>query len=144
MIEKLQIHLTHDDEAYLMRAQWFSDLHPSVPTPFDYESQGHVHMEMGTRDGSDVYSSVLGVLWEVCSCMMWGVGGTALTHFGWGALQRSRDNFNHETVGWFNVKGLSYWCRDSDYTDERVVRLSHLYNGNSYTDETTSLYWVSP
>ena len=33
---------------------------------------------------------------------------------------------------------------DSHYKDKKVVRLSYIYNGNSYTDKMTSLYWISP
>ena len=46
--------------------------------------------------------------------------------------------------GRFNIKTLSYQYRNYPYKCKMVVRPSHLYNGNSYTDKTTSLYWVDP
>ena len=35
--------------------------------------------------------------------------------------------------GWFNIKMPSYQYSDSHYKDEMIVKLSDLYNGNSYT-----------
>ena len=43
---------------------------------------------------------------------------------------------------WFYIKTPSYLHRKSHCGDKRVVRLSYLHNGNSYTGKMASLYWV--
>ena len=41
----------------------------------------------------------------------------------------------------FQYQALLFRNRDSHYKDKTVVRLSYLYNGNSYTGKIASLYW---
>ena len=43
---------------------------------------------------------------------------------------------------WFNIKMQSYQYRKSHCGDKTIVRSSYLHNGNSYTDEMSSLYWI--
>ena len=43
---------------------------------------------------------------------------------------------------WLNIKMPSYQYRKSHCGDKMVLRLSYLHNGISYTDKTTSLYWI--
>ena len=38
----------------------------------------------------------------------------------------------------------SHSSMDFYYKDKTVVRQSYLYDGNTYTDKTTSLYWDFP
>ena len=42
----------------------------------------------------------------------------------------------------FNIKMTSYQYRKSHCGDKTILRPSYLNNGNSYTDKTTSLYWI--
>ena len=45
-------------------------------------------------------------------------------------------------LGWFSIKMTSYQCRKSHCGDKTILRPSYLYNGTSYTDKMTSLYWI--
>ena len=45
---------------------------------------------------------------------------------------------------WFNIKMSSYQYRKSHCGDKTILRPSYLHNGISYTDKTTSLYWIRP
>ena len=45
---------------------------------------------------------------------------------------------------WFNIKMSRYQYRKSHCGDKTIVRSSYLHNGNSYTGETASLYWINP
>ena len=47
-------------------------------------------------------------------------------------------------VGWFSINTSFDQYRDTHYKDVTVVRPSYLYNGNSYIDNATSLYWTDP
>ena len=49
--------------------------------------------------------------------------------------------FSWNDLAHFNNKKVSYQFKDSHYKDEMVVRMSLLYNVNSYTGKTVSLYW---
>ena len=44
--------------------------------------------------------------------------------------------------GWINIKMSSYQYRKSHCGDKTILRPSYLHNGISYTDKTTSLYWI--
>ena len=46
--------------------------------------------------------------------------------------------------GPLNIKTVFSRYGDSHVKNKTIVRLSYLYNGNSYTDKTTSLYWDGP
>ena len=59
-------------------------------------------------------------------------------------LVRQHLNINTAPRPWFNINMLSYQCRKPHYGDKMVVRSMCLHNRNSYTGETTSLYWISP
>ena len=41
--------------------------------------------------------------------------------------------------GYFNIKTLTYWYKNSHYVDKTISWLSYLYNGNPYT-RTDGLY----
>ena len=43
---------------------------------------------------------------------------------------------------WFNIKMLTYRYRKYHCGDKSVVRSSYLHNGNSYSGNISSLYWV--
>ena len=43
---------------------------------------------------------------------------------------------------WFNIKMTSYQYRISHCGDQTILRPSFLHIGISYTDKTTSLYWI--
>ena len=55
-----------------------------------------------------------------------------------------RTLFNIKTWGQFHDKEHFYRYSDYHYKGRMVVRLSYLYNRNSYNGTTTFLYWDSP
>ena len=67
-----------------------------------------------------------------------------VTRLGWNVDGICR-SMSYLMLTWvrFNVK-MSYQYRNFQYKDETVSQPSHLYNGNSYTSETVSWYWVGP
>ena len=48
-----------------------------------------------------------------------------------------------ETGPRLNIDGHLSRCKDS-HQNKKVVKPSYLYNGNPYTGESTSLYWIRP
>ena len=57
--------------------------------------------------------------------------------------QTSTNTAGQISGGLFNIRMLSYQYEKSHYGEKRVVTVSNLHNGISYTAKMVSFYWIS-